>query len=114
MARTTRWASPAAAVSLPSPDTSTPSPPLVPRATATSYRDSARPRASKPGPRLALLAGARTTTGLSRHRDPLTLSPQVFAPSGPKNPTGHSPGPDAPGSLAGTGRRSRGMLLRPG
>src|SRR6266702_544174 len=33
----------------------------------------------------------------------LTALPEMFAPSGKNDPTGHSPRPDGPGSLAGLG-----------
>src|SRR6202012_5144573 len=65
MARTTRCASPAFAVSDPSPATAMDRPPAVTRASTTSCRDTARPRLSNPGPRLALVAGTRTLTARS-------------------------------------------------
>ena len=37
------------------------------RASTSSYRLSASPSASNPGPRLALVAGTRTRTGSSSH-----------------------------------------------
>src|SRR3954469_25489516 len=37
------------------------------RTTTSSYRERARPALSKPGPRLALVAGTRTRTGSARN-----------------------------------------------
>ena len=62
IARTTRWSSPAPARSAPSPEISMDSPDSQTHASTSSCRLSASPSASKPGPRLALVAGTRTRT----------------------------------------------------
>ena len=57
-------------------------------AVTVSCRVSARPSASKPGPRLALVAGARTVTAASVQRGPVTPGP--------------APRPRPPGSVVPT------------
>ena len=74
MARTTRWSSPASARSAPSPEISMESPDSLIQASTSSYRVRASPSASKPGPRLALVAGTRTRTAPSSR--PSDSSPQ--------------------------------------
>ena len=60
----------AAASSAPSPAMSMCSPESATRTTTSSYSPRARPRASKPGPRLALVAGTRTRTAAARNAGP--------------------------------------------
>src|SRR4051812_18028356 len=68
--RTTRLRALRATVAAPTPATSTVRPgSSVTRTTTSSYRPRARPSASKPGPRLALVAGTRTRTGAARNVD---------------------------------------------
>src|SRR5207247_3863666 len=72
--RTARCDSSAASSPAPSPRTVTRT--LVPdtRAVTSSHRHSASPKASKPGPRLALVAGTRTRTGpLTKRGTPMIL-----------------------------------------
>ncbi len=68
--RTSRWLSSRGSVSPPSPAMSMCSPESATRTTTSSYRPSERPRASKPGPRLALVAGTRTLTAAARNAGP--------------------------------------------
>src|SRR3954453_9665474 len=70
IALTTRLRALRATLAAPMPATSTVRPgSSVTRTTMSSYSESARPSASNPGPRFALVAGTRTRTGAARNVD---------------------------------------------